>query len=79
MASPLRAPARIRSRNQLTLPNEIVEAAGIVEGDSFVIELEPTDPDVVVMRRVRASYAGALKGMYGPVDEYVEGERSTWD
>jgi len=35
----LRAPARLRARNQLTLPNEIVTAAGIGEGDSFVVEL----------------------------------------
>lgn len=79
MSTPLRAPARVRSRNQLTLPNDIVAAAGIAEGDSFVVELEPADPDVVILRRVRTSYAGALKGMYAPVDEYLEGERSGWD
>ncbi len=79
MTTPLRAPARMRSRNQLTLPNEIVAAAGIGEGDSFVVELEPADPDVVILRRVRTSYAGALKGMYAPVDESLEGERTGWD
>jgi bifunctional DNA-binding transcriptional regulator/antitoxin component of YhaV-PrlF toxin-antitoxin module len=79
MATTLRAPARLRSRNQLTLPNDIVEAAGIGEGDSFVVELESTDPDVVILRRVRTSYAGALNGMYAPVDEYLEGERTGWD
>jgi bifunctional DNA-binding transcriptional regulator/antitoxin component of YhaV-PrlF toxin-antitoxin module len=73
------SPARLRSRNQLTLPNDIVEAAGISEGDSFVVELEPADPDVVILRRVRSSYAGALKGMYVPVEEYIEGERAGWD
>lgn len=79
MATPLRAPARLRSRNQLTLPNDIVEAAGIGEGDSFVVELQPGDPDVVILRRVRTTYAGALNGMYAPVDEHLEGERSGWD
>jgi bifunctional DNA-binding transcriptional regulator/antitoxin component of YhaV-PrlF toxin-antitoxin module len=74
----IRATARLRSRNQLTLPNEIATAAGLGEGDSFVVELEPNDPDVVILRRVRSSYAGALKGMYGPVDEYLEGERAGW-
>ena len=74
----LRAPARLRSRNQLTLPSEIVLAAGIAEGDDFVVELEPDDPDVVMLRRVRASYAGALKAMYTPIDEYLEGERAGW-
>jgi hypothetical protein len=74
----LRVSARLRSRNQLTLPNEIVSAAAIAEGETFVVELEPAEPDVVILRRVRASYAGALKGMYGPVDAYVEGERAGW-
>ena len=75
----VRATARIRARNQLTLPSDVVAAAGIVEGDSFVVELEPSDPDVLTLRRVRASYAGVLKGLYGPVDEYLEGERAGWD
>jgi bifunctional DNA-binding transcriptional regulator/antitoxin component of YhaV-PrlF toxin-antitoxin module len=77
MAS-LRAQARLRSRNQLTLPNEIATAAGFEEGDDFVVEVEPSDPDVVTLRRVRTSYAGALKAMYAPVDEYLEGERAGW-
>lgn len=75
----LRAQAHLRSRNQLTLPSEIVAAAGISEGDAFVVELEPTEPDVVTLRRVRTSYAGALKGLYAPVDEYLEGERAGWE
>ena len=75
----VRAPARLRSRNQLTLPNDIVEAAGISEGDAFVVEHQQADPDVVVLRRVRSSYAGALAGMYAPTDEYLEGERAGWE
>lgn len=79
MATSVRAPARLRSRNQLTLPNEIVAAAGIAEGDSFVVEHEPADPDVVILRRVRTSYAGSVAGLYAPADEYLEGERTGWD
>lgn len=71
--------ARLRGRNQLTLPDAIVQAAGVEEGSTFLVELEPSDPDVVRLRRVRSSYAGALKGLYEPVAEYVEGERSGWD
>jgi bifunctional DNA-binding transcriptional regulator/antitoxin component of YhaV-PrlF toxin-antitoxin module len=78
MMVPIRARARLRSRNQLTLPNEIALAAGIAEGDDFVVELQPGDPDVVVLRRVRRSYAGALRAMYAPVDEVLEGERASW-
>ena len=73
------ATARLRKRNQLTLPDAIVQAGGLGEGALFVVELEPSDPDVVRLRRVRSSYAGALKGMYEPVDEYLEGERAGWN
>lgn len=71
--------ARLRGRNQLTLPDAIVQAAGVEEGSTFVVELESSDPDVVRLRRVRSSYAGALKGLYEPVAEYLAGEREGWD
>jgi bifunctional DNA-binding transcriptional regulator/antitoxin component of YhaV-PrlF toxin-antitoxin module len=73
------ATARLRSRNQLTLPDPIVQAAGLDEGVTFVVELDEANPDVVRLRRVRSSYAGALKGLYEPTGEYLEGERSGWD
>jgi len=72
------AQARIRARNQLTLPDPVVQAAGIVEGDRFVVQLDPDDPDVVHLHRIRASYAGALDGVYGDVDAYIESERTSW-
>lgn len=72
------ATARLRPRNQLTLPDPIVQAAGLEEGATFVVELDEADPDVVRLRRVRPSYAGALKGMYEPTGEYLDGERSGW-
>jgi hypothetical protein len=77
--NPISAIARLRQRNQLTLPDPIVQAGGLEEGAVFVVELEPSDPDVVRLRRVRSSYAGALKGLYEPVDEYLEGERAGWE
>ena len=73
------ATARLRSRNQLTLPDLIVQSAGLDEGATFVVELDPSEPDVVRLRRVRTSYAGALKGLYEPTGDYLEGERSGWD
>jgi hypothetical protein len=77
--SPITAPARLRQRNQLTLPDAIVIAGNLEAGTTFIVELEPSDPDVVRLRRVRTSYAGALRGLYGPADEYVEGERAGWE
>ena len=73
------ATARLRARNQLTLPDPIVQAGGLEDGATFVVEIEPDDPDVVRLRRVRATYAGALKGLYEPSDEYLVGERAGWD
>ena len=72
------ARARLRARNQLTLPDAVVQAAGIVEGDQFVVELDPGDPDVVHLHRIRASYAGALDGVYGDIGEYLDAERTSW-
>jgi hypothetical protein len=73
------ATARLRGRNQITLPDPIVQAGGLEEGATFVVELDPGDPDVVRLRRVRSTYAGALKGMFEPTDEYLAGERSSWE
>ncbi len=73
------ATARLRARNQLTLPDPIVQAGGLEDGATFIVELESGDPDVVRLRRVRPSYAGALKGMFEPSDEYLAGERAGWE
>ena len=73
------ATARLRARNQLTLPDPIVQAAGLENGATFVVEIEPDDLDVVRLRRVRTTYAGALKGFHEPSDEYLAGERAGWD
>ena len=73
------ATARLRARNQLTLPDPIVQAGGLEDGATFVVGLEPDDPDVVRLRRVRTTYAGALKSLFEPTDEYLAGERAGWD
>ena len=71
--------SRLRARNQLTLPDPIVQAGGLEDGATFIVELEPDEPDVVRLRRVRSTYAGALKGMFEPTDEYLAGERAAWE
>ena len=73
------ATARLRGRNQLTLPDAIVQAAGVEEGATFVVEVDPSDPDVVRFRRIRPSYAGSLRGLYEPVAEYLDGEWTGWE
>lgn len=73
------AEARLRARNQITLPEPIVEAAHVEPGDRFVVEVDADDPGTVRLHRVRESYAGALEGVYGDVGAYLERERDDWD
>ena len=68
--------AVVRKRNQLTLPSEAVEFLGVHEGDVIIIELKR---HAATLRPVRRSYAGALAGVYGGAQQYVQGERNGWD
>lgn len=72
------AEARMRRRNQLTLPEPVVHAAAIEPGDRFIVEVSPGDPDTVRLHRLRSSYAGALQDVYGDATEYVDKERASW-
>lgn len=78
MATTISARARVRARNQITIPEQIVEAAEIAEGETLIVELDPSRPDVLRVRRVRESYAGALSGVYGDAGAYLEEERRDW-
>ena len=70
--------AKLRARNQLTLPEPVVRAGGFREGDRFVVEVSEDDPDTVRLHRIRDSYAGALAGVYGDAVQYVREERRSW-
>lgn len=72
------AEARLRARNQLTLPDRIVQAAGLDEGARFVVDIDPRDLDVVRLRRVRSTYAGALASVYGSAEAALAEERGSW-
>lgn len=78
MKATISAPARVRARRQMTIPEAVADAAGIEEGETFVVELEPDDPDVLRLRRVRDTYAGALRGLYGDTTTYLKEERRDW-
>jgi bifunctional DNA-binding transcriptional regulator/antitoxin component of YhaV-PrlF toxin-antitoxin module len=71
--------ARLRARNQLTLPEPVVHAAGIVEGDRFVVEVVAGDPDTVRLHRIRPSYAGTLRDTYGDPTAFLDAERQSWE
>ena len=78
LAHHLPAEARLRARNQLTLPDPVVQAAGLGEGDRFVVDIDPAEPEVIRLRRVRSSYAGALVSVYGDPREALAEERESW-
>jgi hypothetical protein len=66
------AEARLRARNQLTLPDVVAKAAGIIEGDRFVVTFEPDRPDSIRLDRIRGPYAGTLKDAYGDPESYLD-------
>lgn len=73
------AEARLRGRNQLTLPDPVVQAGGLAEGERFVVEIDPAEPDTVRLHRIRPSYAGALREVYGDAVAALAEERQGWE
>jgi hypothetical protein len=79
MPKTVSAEAHLRARNQITIPDSIVRAARIESGETFVVELEPEDRDTLRLRRVRTSYAGMLRGLWGAdAGVFLESERNAW-
>ncbi len=81
LSRPIEAEARLRQKNQLTLPQVIAEALGVEPGDDLHLEADPAT-GIVQLHRVRQSYAGALAGVYGPAGQtqtYLDEEQQAWD
>lgn len=78
---PVQGAARLRQKNQLTIPDAIARVLGVEPGDEIVFEADPKHPGLVHARRLHRSYAGALRGAYGTaaeVQSYLEQERDAW-
>jgi bifunctional DNA-binding transcriptional regulator/antitoxin component of YhaV-PrlF toxin-antitoxin module len=76
------AEGELRERNQLTLPKAVADALGARPGDRFMFYVPRGEPDAFIAVRIRDSYAGALRGLFGTPEEtqaYVEGERQAWE
>jgi len=69
--------ARLRHKNQLTVPDAAVEAVGAAIGDRFLVTVHAGGIRLVP---IRDSYAGALEGVF-PADAsaIVRRERDAWD
>lgn len=82
---------RLEKQRQLTLPNEIVELAGIRQGDLLdvtyangAITLRPIKkPEILEPRKSIMDYAGSCKGAWGDTPEEIEAnlaaDRASWD
>ncbi len=77
----IEAHAKMRQRNQLTVPQEAVEALRLKEGDRIVFDIDPQGRQAT-MRAVQESYSGLLNGVYGTPEQvasYIRGERAGWE
>ena len=75
------ATARLRPKNQLTVPDRIVRALEATPGDRFVFEIDPAQPGRVSIRVMPRDFAGSLTGVFGTTEEalaFVAGEREAW-
>ena len=72
------AETKLRERNQLTLPDAVAKAAGITEGQRFVVTFDPEQPDSVRLDRIRGSYGGSLTEAFGDPGTYLRELREGW-
>jgi bifunctional DNA-binding transcriptional regulator/antitoxin component of YhaV-PrlF toxin-antitoxin module len=74
---PLAFEARVRARNQVTIPEPIVRALRLEEGTRLLFRADGDRSEIVV---IRESYAGALRGLWGadPASWLAE-ERASWE
>ena len=75
-ARTVEAEARLRAKNQLTLPEPIAAALDARPDDMLVFEADPQTPGMATIRLIPRSFAGTLTGMYGTTEElwFVEWE-----
>lgn len=81
LARPVEAEARLRHKNQLTLPEAIARALKAEPDDTLVFETDPAQPRVAHIHVVPRALAGSLTGMYGTsqdVLDFVREERAAW-
>lgn len=68
--------AQLRRKNQLTLPEAVVDEVGAEIGDRFRVSVED---GAIKLEPIRKSYAGSLKGLWPPNwMEELRQERDGW-
>jgi len=82
MVETIEAEARLRAKNQITVPEPIVAALEAQQDDTLVFEADVAEPGVIRVRLVPRSYAGALTGTYGTskdVEDFLRDEHADWE
>jgi len=77
----LQEEVRVKRKNQITWPEKVADQMEVREGSRLLVVYDEKS-QVAVVRRIRDSYAGALRGVYGADGEeiraYLEEERGSW-
>jgi hypothetical protein len=82
MTPTIEAEARLRAKNQLTVPEAIVEILEARQNDLLVFEANPLEPGTAVVRVVPRTFAGALTGVFGTTEEvktFLREEHADWE
>ena len=78
---PIRAEARLRFKNQLTLPEQIAAQLEAKPDDILVFEVDPKDPRKASVRVVPRTFAGSMTGVYGTTQDLLRSlreDRESW-
>ena len=81
LARTVEAEARLRAKNQLTLPEPIAEALDARPDDMLVFEADPQTPGMATVRLIPRSFAGTLTGMFGTTEDvkaFLRDEHEAW-
>lgn len=77
----LQEEVRVKRKNQITWPEKLAARMEVREGSRLLVVYDE-NTQVAVVRRIRDSYAGTLRGVYGTgkgeVRAHLEEERASW-
>jgi bifunctional DNA-binding transcriptional regulator/antitoxin component of YhaV-PrlF toxin-antitoxin module len=80
-SGPIEADAKLRAKNQITVPDAIVRALGASQDDVLAFEADPAQPGVAHVRLMPRDFAGSLTGMWGTTEEvlaFLQEEHDSW-
>ena len=79
---PVKGEARLRRKNQLTLPEPIAAALRAQPDDLLIFETDASDPGTACVRVVPRTFAGSMTGVFGTTEDvlgYLSDEHAAWE